>query len=91
VTWNSPLFIRYKLSRGVTVLEGPPGSFREVRFPTQDELREAVAYWVGGYQYDVSDEKKAQLIAAGVATEDQFLTPSGAYGGGGYGDGPYGE
>ncbi|MDT0442321.1 hypothetical protein [Streptomyces johnsoniae] len=91
VTWTDRLFYRVKLTRGVTVLEGPPGVFREVRFPDQDEIRDAYRWWMGGHTYEVDDDTKAALIAAGVATEDQFATPADAYGGGGYGSGVYGD
>lgn len=88
--WSNPLFLRVKLTRGITVLEGPPGTYRAVRFPTQDEIRAAVTCYMGGHEYGVDSATKAALIAAGVASEDNFFTPVGGYGGGGYGAGLYG-
>lgn len=92
-SWENPLFLRVKLTRGITVLEGPPGSYRAVRFPTQDEMWAATTVYMGGHQYPVDDATKAALIAAGsdIATEDSFFTPLAGYGGGGYGAGLYGE
>lgn len=91
-SWENPLFIRVKLARGISILEGPPGTYREVRFPTQDELAEAVTYYMGGHEYEVDDATKAALIAADIGvTEDNFSVPPDSYGGGGYGSGPYGE
>jgi hypothetical protein len=69
----------------------PPPLGGGARFPTQDELREAVRYFQGGYDYEIDDATKAALLAADVGvSEDDFSTPAYAYGGGGYGDGPYG-
>lgn len=73
-TWTDPLFLRVKLNRGVTILEGPPGAYRAVRFPTQDEqYASAPALYMGGHEYVVDDATRAALIAGGVGvTEDNF-------------------
>lgn len=61
---DDPLFRRVKLDRGVTILEGPPGIYRAVRFPTQDEqFASAPSLFMGGHEYEVDDATKAALIA----------------------------
>ncbi|MFJ2650872.1 hypothetical protein ACIO1C_29655 [Streptomyces sp. NPDC087420] len=70
-TWTDPLFLRLKLPRGITVLEGPPGAYRAVRFPTQDEIAaSAPAMYMGGHEYVVDDATKAALIAGGVGVDE---------------------
>jgi hypothetical protein len=73
-SWSDPLFNRVKLTRGITVLEGPPGTYRAVRFPTQDEISaSAPGMYMGGHEYVVDDATKAALIAGGVGvTESNF-------------------
>lgn len=62
-----PLFHRVKLTRGVTVLEGPPGTYRAVRWPTQDEIAaSAPGMYMGGHEYVVDDATRTALIAGGV-------------------------
>lgn len=70
-----PLFHRLKLARGVTILEGPPGVYRAVRFPTQDEqFASAPALYMGGHEYVVDDATKAALIAGGVGVDSSNFT-----------------
>lgn len=94
-SWENRLFIRVKLDRGISILEGPPGAYRQMRFPTQDEIAAATFTYMGGHEYEVEDDTKAALIAAGVGVTDSNFTllipnPDPGYGQGGYGDGPYG-
>lgn len=88
-----PLFHRVKLDRGITILEGPPGTYRAVRFPTQDEqYASAPALYMGGHEYIVDDATRTALIAGGVGvTSANFSTPVNSYGGGPYGSGAYGD
>lgn len=90
-SWESRLFLRVKLTRGVSVLEGPPGTYRTVRFPTQDELAAATAAYLGGHVYEVDADTRAALIAAGIGvTADNFSTPFSGFGAGGFGEGAFG-
>lgn len=91
-SWDDRLFIRVKLARGVSLLEGPPGTFRAVRFPTQDEIAaSAPRFYMGGHEYDVSDQDKADLIAAGVGVTDaNFTSNARGFGTGLFGDGRFG-
>lgn len=69
------LFRRVKLARGITILEGPPGTYRAVRFPTQDEqFASAPALYMGGHEYVVDDATKAALIAGGVGVDASNFT-----------------
>lgn len=94
-SWEDPLFYRVKLTRGVSILEGPPGVYRTARFPTQDEIAASQPHmFMGGHEYMVDSATRAALIAADIGvTSANFTSESGAdfgYGSGGYGDGPYG-
>jgi hypothetical protein len=93
-SWDNRLFYRVKLARGISILEGPPGTYRAARFPTQDEIAASQPHmYMGGHEYEVDDATKAALIAAGIGvTEANFSNPIGLfpYGAGPYGVGPYG-
>ncbi|MFF5471048.1 hypothetical protein [Streptomyces achromogenes] len=90
-SWEDPLFLRYKLARGITILQ-TAGTYSAVRFPTQDEIAAATTAYLGGHEYVVDDVTKAALITAGIGvTDDDFSTPEAGYGGGRYGYGAYGE
>lgn len=90
-SWENRLFIRVKLARGISILEGPPGTYRQARFPTQDEMSAAAFTYMGGHEYVVDDTTKAALIAAGLGVSAaNFTIPPGSYGYGGYGQGAYG-
>lgn len=74
-SWEDRLFIRVKLDRGITILEGPPGTYRAARFPTQDEIAaSAPGMYMGGHEYVVDDATKAALIAAGVGVTNSNFT-----------------
>jgi hypothetical protein len=65
-SWGDRLFLRVKLTRGVTV-----------RFPSRDELTGATTAYMGGHQYQVDDATRAALIAAGVGVTSanfQYVT-----------------
>lgn len=86
-----PLFHRVKLTKGVSIQELPQGTFRTLRYPTQDEIADAFFFYMGGHEYLVSDATRAALIAAGIGvTASNFSLPSGTYGAGLYGVGVYG-
>jgi hypothetical protein len=72
-SWDDPLFLRVKLARGITVLD-TSGSYRAVRFPTQDEIAAATNAYMGGHEYVVTDATKAALIAGGVGVTTSNFT-----------------
>lgn len=90
VSWAQTLLVRMTLLRGVTIL-GQQGTYRALRFPTQDEIRAADEWYQGGYEHQVDDAIREALINANIGvTEDNFSALVGSYGAGGYGEGPYG-
>lgn len=75
VSWDDRLLLRYKLARGISILEGPPGTYRAARYPTQDEIAaSAPGMYMGGHEYVVTDATKAALIAAGVGVTNSNFT-----------------
>lgn len=85
------LFGRVQIDRGVSVQELPQGSFRTMRFPTQDQIADAVNFYLGGHEYPVDDATKAALIAAGIGiTNGNFTSTLTGFGTGGFGEGGYG-
>lgn len=108
--WN-PLMERFRMPRGISVVEVEPHVYEEVRYdaytneigavnlpPNPNELNTpfwpaastGLHYFRGGYDWPVDDTVKADLIASGVATEDNFTLASG-FGSGGFGEGGFGE
>lgn len=88
-SWENRLFLRVKLDRGVSLLEGPPGSFRAARFPTQDEIAaSAPRFYMGGHEYQVSDSDKSDLIASGLVNDSNFTDVATLHG---FGSGLFGE
>jgi hypothetical protein len=73
-SWEDRLFLRVKLTRGISIQELPQGSYRALRFPTQDEIADAVTFYMGGHEYVVDDATKAALIAANVGVSDSNFT-----------------
>lgn len=70
---KDPLFWRVKIDRGISIAEQPQGTYRALRFPTQDEIAAAFFFYMGGHEYEVDDATKAALIAGGVGvTESNF-------------------
>lgn len=75
--WQTdPLMKFYKLAQGISILEQPPGTYRAVRFPTQDEIAAATTFYQGGHVYTVDDATKAALIAAGVGVTSGNFAPA---------------
>lgn len=75
VQWEyDPLLRRLHLDQGISILEGPPGAYRAVRFPTQDEILASLpAFYQGGHEYVVDSATRQALINAGVGvTSDNF-------------------
>lgn len=74
-SWGDYLFVRVRLNRGISVFEGPPGTYRALRFPTQDEIASATTAYMGGHEFVVTDATRAALMAAGVGVTSQNFTP----------------
>lgn len=54
----------YGLERGITVVKVEDGYY-ETQDVSQEEMDEALAVYLGGSEYVVSDEEAAELTAAG--------------------------
>lgn len=61
------LFQFYTQPRGVSVVYDGT-EFWEMRYPSEDTLALAEAFWIGGNEYTVSDEMAALLTAAGYGS-----------------------
>lgn len=72
-TWTDRLFLRVKITRGITVLNNG-GVYTTRRYPTQDEIAAATAAYQGGHEYTVDDATKAALIAAGIGVTEANFT-----------------
>jgi len=59
-----PLFSRYRLNRGVSVLK-VDNQWYEMRYPTEEDLVNAQYFYRGGYEYTVDDTVGAELLALG--------------------------
>lgn len=58
------LFQFFQQDRGVTVVfDGT--EFWEMRYPSEDTLKAAEAYFIGGHEYTVDDVTAAKLMTAG--------------------------
>lgn len=73
-SWEDRLFLRVKLARGISIQELPQGTYRALRFPTQDEIAAAFFFYMGGHEYVVTDATKAALIAGGVGVTTSNFT-----------------
>lgn len=74
-SWNDFLFIRLTMARGVSIQELPQGTFRALRWPTQDEIKDAYRFFMGGHEYVVDDATRTALIAGGVDVTAANFTP----------------
>lgn len=61
---GGPLFSRFQLRRGVTVLKNG-GVYTEHRYPSQEQVDAADIAYIGGYRHVVSDDEATALTAAG--------------------------
>lgn len=61
---EGPLFYRYKLTRGISVLK-VGAAYREVRYPSQEEIEAADITYMGGHAHTVDATEAAALTAAG--------------------------
>ena len=59
-----PLLSRTKTRVGISVLK-ENGFYRQVRYPSDEEIAAADATYLGGYDHTVSDAEAASLRAAG--------------------------
>lgn len=58
------LFIRYRLTRGLTLIRNL-GVWSTTAFPTEDVLKEADMYFLGGHEYEIAQGVYQDLVNAG--------------------------
>ena len=63
------LFYFFEMLQSNSVLK-IDGEYVEIRDPSQDEIAEATEVYLGGHEYEVSDEVGAALTAAGYEVFD---------------------
>ena len=64
---GGPLFSRYKLPRGVSLLVGQDNSVISVRYPSEYQLADARVAYIGGHEYVIDDAEAQILTDAGYA------------------------
>lgn len=60
-----PLFNRYGLLRGISLLVSWEDTVAQVRYPTEDQLAVSRIAYIGGHEYLVEDDEAQVLIDAG--------------------------
>jgi len=61
---DDPFFERFSITKGVSLLiEG--GAGRLVEYPSHTELKECDAFYLGGYQHQITPADRALIISAG--------------------------
>ncbi len=58
------LFIRYRLERGVSLMRNA-GVWTTTTFPTEDVMKAADLFYLGGRTYEISQGTYTELIAQG--------------------------
>ena len=58
------LFERLGIERGISVLR-VDGVYSSVRYPSHTQTDEASEVYLGGHVYDIDDQTRTRLIAAG--------------------------
>lgn len=89
VAWKN-LLNRYRLTRGISIIQRLDLTFYTARYPSQQELSEALQYWLGGHEYILDQATRDALVAGGFAAYITDYFPPGSYGSLAYGAGPYG-
>jgi hypothetical protein len=69
---GGPLFSRYKIPRGISLLVFPGCVVTEVRYPSEDQLAAAEVAYIGGHEYIVDGEDAQCLLDAGYG---HLMTP----------------
>lgn len=70
---NARLWQFYEQDRGITIVMQVNGTYKQIRYPTDDALSSYPQVYRGGYEYVVDDTIKSALIAGNVGvTEENF-------------------
>jgi len=62
---DGPLFGRFKIRRGMSILKNMDGSYSTVRFPALTDIEAAAAVYMGGHEYPLTSQEVTDLTAAG--------------------------
>lgn len=62
---DGPLFSRYKLYRGISIIQRQDNTWYTARYPSQTELEAAQRYYLGGHDYPLTETEYNLLVAAG--------------------------
>lgn len=62
--WH-PLFARYGLHRGITIIQDASGAWSSVRYPAQTEIEAALTTYMGGHRHILTTAEAEELILAG--------------------------
>jgi hypothetical protein len=57
--------VRKGILRGIAILQRMDGTYYTSMSPAQTELETLQAYWLGGYQYVITQAQATSLTAAG--------------------------
>lgn len=68
------LFRRVQIDRGISIQVLPQGTYRALRFPTQDEIADAFFFYMGGHEYIVDSNERTALISANVGVTTANFT-----------------
>jgi hypothetical protein len=67
------LFEFFRLDKGLTIVMQDSGTYKQIRYPLDEDLTQYPQVYRGGYNYTVDDATKAALIAGNVGiTSDNF-------------------
>ena len=67
------LFTFYRLNKGITIVRQTDGSYAQIRYSVDEDLRGYPEVYLGGRQHTVSETVKTNLINGDVGvTEDNF-------------------
>ncbi len=67
------LFYFYKLKRGITVVKDG-ATWSTLRYSVDEDLNDYDVVYRGGYNHTVSEETKAELIAANIGVTEANFT-----------------
>jgi hypothetical protein len=70
VAYNA-LLMRYRLTRGISIIRRQDGTYYTARYPSLDEILESSANYLGGHVYYLSDAEKDDLTSNGFG---QYIT-----------------
>lgn len=68
------LFEFFRLDRGLTIVMQPSGTYKQIRYPLDEDLKQYPQVYRGGYEYVVDDVTKTALENGNVGiTSDNFI------------------